>query len=204
MSSVEGGLPEGVTLPPEPIEFRTRPLWAAARLWCGATTFFFAAFVFAYVYLRSLDVNHGWIIGKNVSPSGGLGLAVMGLILLSAVLWRIGYMRPADAISTGTVAIVLAIIAVVLQFVEYTTLGFGPASGGYASVFIGWTITYILAAICGIYWIETQVATLWRASKREVSDNEEAVMRAGVEASSFFWAYFAAIGVLTFAILYVV
>jgi heme/copper-type cytochrome/quinol oxidase subunit 3 len=202
MSSVEGTYPEEPTLPPEPIEFSTRPLGAAARLWCGATTFFFAAFVFAYVYLRSLDVNHGWIIGKNVSPSGGLGAAVMGLILLSAILWRIGYMRRDDTISTGTVAIVLAVIAVVLQFVQYTTLGFGPASGGYASVFIGWTITYILAAICGIYWIETQVATLWRAGKREVSDNEQAVMRAGVEASSFFWAYFAGIGVLTFVMLY--
>ena len=202
MSSVDGAYPE---LPPEPIEFTTRPLWAAARLWCGATTFFFAAFVFAYVYLRSLDVNHGWIIGKNVSPSGGLGLAVMGLFLLSAhPLANRLHAAATDTISTGTVAIVLAIIAVVLQFVEYTTLGFGPASGGYASVFIGWTITYILAAICGIYWIETQVATLWRASKREVSDYEEAVMRAGVEASSFFWAYFAAIGVLTFIILYLV
>jgi hypothetical protein len=204
MSSVEGGLPEGVTLPPEPIEFQTRPLAAGARLWCGATTFFFAAFAFAYVYLRSLDVNHGWIIGKNVSPSGGLGLAVVGLLLLSGILWRVGHMRPGDTISTGTVAIVLAIAAVTLQFVEYTTLGFGPASGGYASVFIGWTITYTLGAICAIYWIETQVATLWRASKREVSDNEEAVMRAGVEASSFFWAYYVAIGVLTFVILYLV
>jgi hypothetical protein len=203
MSSVEGPQ-QGVVLPREPIEFKTRPLWAAARLWCGAVTFFFAAFVFAYVYLRSLDVNHGWIIGKHVSASGGLGAAVMGLILLSAVLWRVGYMRRDDTIATGTVAIVLAIIAVVLQFVQYTTLGFGPASGGYASVFIGWTITYILSAICGIYWIETQVATLWRASKREVSDDEEAVMRAGVEASSFFWAYFAGIGVLTFIILYLV
>jgi heme/copper-type cytochrome/quinol oxidase subunit 3 len=204
MSSVDGGLPEGVTLPPEPIEFRTRPLWAAARLWCGATTFFFAAFVFAYVYLRSLDVNHGWIIGKNVSPSGGLGLGVVGCFLLSAALWRIGHIRRNDTISTGILAIVVAVIAVVLQFVEYTTLGFGPASGAYASVFIGWTVTYALAAICGIYWIETQVATLWRASKREVSDNEEAVMRAGVEASSFYWAYFAAIGLLTFVILYIV
>jgi heme/copper-type cytochrome/quinol oxidase subunit 3 len=200
MSSVDGPV-----LAPEPVEFSTRPLGAAARLWCGATTFFFAAFVFAYVYLRSLDVNHGWIIGKNVSPSGGLGAAVMGLILVSAILWRIGYKRRDDTLSTGVVAMVLAVIAVVLQFVEYTTLGFGPASGAYASVFIGWTITYILAAICGIYWIETQVATLWRLGKRaEVSDYEEAVMRAGVEASSFFWAYFAAIGVLTFIILYLV
>jgi len=193
-----------VNLPPEPIEFQTRPLTVGAKLWCGAVTFFFAAFLFGYVYLRSLDVNHGWIIGKNVSPSGGLGVSVMALLLLSGVLWRIGSKRPHDTVATGVVAIVLAVIAVALQFVEYTTLGFGPASGGYASVFIGWTVTYILAAICAIYWIEVQVVTIWRASKREVTEEEEAIMRAGADASSFFWAYYVAIGVFAYIILYLV
>jgi heme/copper-type cytochrome/quinol oxidase subunit 3 len=202
--SVAESMPGGPRLPPEPIEFRTRPLAAAARLWCGATTFFFAAFVFAYVYLRSLDTNHGWIIGKNVSPSGGLGVTILGLLLLSGILWRVGWMRPDDTIATGIVALVLAVVAVVLQFVEYTTLGFGPASGAYASVFLGWTVTYALGAICAIYWMETQVATLWRARKSHVPEADEAVMRAGVEASSFFWAYYVGIGVLTFIILYVV
>jgi hypothetical protein len=203
MSIVEGASHDP-RLPPEPIEFRTRPLTVAARLWCGATTFFFAAFLFAYVYLRSLDTNHGWIIGKNVSPSGGLGAAIVGLLVLSGILWRVGWMRREDTLSTGIVAIVLAVAAVVLQFVQYTTLGFGPASGGYASVFLGWTITYALGAICVIYWMETQVATVWRASKGHIPEADEAVMRAGIEASSFFWAYYVAIGVLTFVILYLV
>jgi hypothetical protein len=202
MSIVEGASEDPV-LPPEPIEFRTRPLAVAARLWCGATTFFFAAFLFAYVYLRSLNVHNAWIVGNNVSPSGGLGVTIMGLLLLSGILWRVGWMRREDTISTGIVAIVLAVAAVVLQFVEYTTLGFGPTNGAYASVFIGWTVTYALGAICAIYWIETQVATLWRARKGHVPETEEAVMRAGVEASSFFWAYYCAIGVLTFIVLYV-
>ena len=202
MSIVEGAS-EDPRLPPEPIEFRTRPLAVGARLWCGATTFFFAAFLFAYVYLRSLDTGGGWIIGKHVSPSGGLGVTIMALVLLSGILWRVGSISSADTISTGIVAIVLAVVAVVLQFVEYTTLGFGAVNGGYASVFIGWTVTYALGAICAIYWMETQVATVWRARKHHISEAEAAVLRAGVEASSFFWAYYAAIGVLTFIILYV-
>jgi heme/copper-type cytochrome/quinol oxidase subunit 3 len=200
--SVEGVTPD-VRIPAEPIDHKTRPLGVAARLWCGGTTFFFAAFLFAYVYLRSLDENHGWTIG-NVAPSGGLGVAIMALFLLSGILWRIGATRPPDTISTGTVAIVLGVVAVVLQFVQYTTLGFGPASGGYASVFIGWTVTYALGAIGGLYWIEVQVATLARARHRNVSDVEEAVMTAGVEASSFYWAYYCAIGVITFFVLYVI
>lgn len=201
--SAEGAMVEP-RIPPEPVELQTRPLGAAARLWCGATTFFFAAFLFAYVYLRSLDLNHGWILGHHTSPSGGLGATIMALLVVSGVLWRLGSIRPSDTISTGVVAIVLAVIAVVLQFVEYTTLGFGGASGAYASVFIGWTITYTLGAICCIYWIEVQVATLWRATKRDVSAQEQAIMRAGVEASSFFWAYYVVIGVITYIVLYLV
>ena len=31
--------------------------------------------------------------------------------------------------------------------IEWTTLGFGPASGGYASVFIGWTAFYAVLTV---------------------------------------------------------
>ena len=53
----------------------------------------------------------------------------------------------------------MAVAAIVLQFVEYTQLDFGAASGGYAAVFVGWTATYAVLAIGCVYWIETQVAT---------------------------------------------
>ncbi len=200
--SVEGAIGE-VRLPPEPVTHRTRPPGVATRLWCGSVTFFFASFLFAYVFLRSLDVHKDWVIG-HVEPSGGLGVTVMALMVLSGIIWRIGHFRPVDTIATGVVAIVLGIVAVALQILQYTTIDFGGASGAYASVFIGWTSTYILGAIPGLYWIETQLATLVRARKREVSEADQAVLRAGVEASSFFWAYYAAIGVVTFIFLYVI
>ena len=56
----------------------------------------------------------------------------------------------------------LALLAIVLQVIEWTTLGFGPASGGYASVFVGWTAFYAVFTLGCVYWIETQVATAWR------------------------------------------
>jgi heme/copper-type cytochrome/quinol oxidase subunit 3 len=191
------------TLEPEPAEWQPRALWANARLLCGAISFFFAAFLFGYFYLRSIDSDNKWIIG-NVTPPIATGSAIFGLYLVSAVLLRLGIHRPkrSDTLSTGIIAAILGLIAVVLQFVQYTTLGFGPASGGYASIFIGWTSLYAVLAFGGVVWIEIQMATLWRAGRSGTS--RDPVLRAGLEACSFYWAYFVAIGVLAFVVLYLV
>ena len=189
----------------EPASWQPRALWVSARLWCGAVSFFFLAFLFAYFYLRTLDPHHGWKIGK-VDPSVGLGIAVVLPFVLSAALLRAGARDGAATVGRGVGAIGLALLGVILQFVQFTTLGFGPASGAYASVFIGWTSTYVLGGLCGVYWIETQVATAWRLAKEGTvqTEREQQVLRAGLEACSFFWAYFVAIGVLAFVVLYVV
>jgi heme/copper-type cytochrome/quinol oxidase subunit 3 len=185
---------------PEPIEWQPRALWVSARLLCGAISFFFMAFLFGYFYLRLLNTNHAWKIG-TVSPQIGLGAGVAACVVLSAVLFRMGIHRPAaDTLSTGIVAIILGLVAVVLQCVQYASLGFGPASGGYASIFIGWTSTYAVMTLLGLIWIETQTATLWRA--RRAGADEDPLLRAGLEAASFYWAYFAVIGAIAFIILY--
>jgi heme/copper-type cytochrome/quinol oxidase subunit 3 len=191
-------------LEPEPGDWQIKALTLGVKLWCGAIAFFFAAFVFAYFYLRSLDPNHGWKIGHHVSPSGGLGVTIMAVYLLSGILLWLGARRPDDELSTGVAAIVLALIGVGLQFLEYSTLGFGPASGGYASVFIGWTAMYALSGLLGVYWIETHVAAIWRARRNGWSDADPAELRAGLQACSLGWVFFVAIGVLMFVVLYLV
>jgi heme/copper-type cytochrome/quinol oxidase subunit 3 len=196
---------------PEPPEWQPRATWVAVRLFIGSVTFFFLSFVFAYFYLRSIDSNHSWKIGA-VNPSLGLGVAIAALFAVSAIVLRLGAKRPTDTLGAGIAALVLAVAGIVLQFVEYTTLGFGGPSGAYASVFIGWTGTYAVFAIGCVYWIETQVAGLWRARreglKRPVREGvpaeDIALMRAGIDACSFFWAYYAGVGVLAFIILYIV
>jgi heme/copper-type cytochrome/quinol oxidase subunit 3 len=208
---MEASAPLAAHIEPEPASWQPRALWVAVRLWVGSTSFFFVAFVFAYFYLRSLDVNHGWKIGA-VNPSIGLGLAIAALFALSAIVFRLGATRPTDTVGAGLAAILMAVAAIVLQFIEYTQLGFGAASGGYASVFIGWTALYAILAIGCVYWLETQVASVWRARreglKRPVAEGvpaeDIALMRAGLDACSFFWAYYAALGVLAFIILYLV
>jgi cellobiose-specific phosphotransferase system component IIC len=177
------------------------------RLLCGAISFFFAAFVFAFFYLKALDTNHSWKIG-TVQPAKGLGLSIMALIVVGAVIYRLAAKRPeVDELAAGAIAVLFTLGAVALQFFEYTLLGFGASSGGYASVFIGWTATYAVVALMGIYWIWIQTASLFRVRREgereiEIPAGEEQLLRAGVEAASFYWAYFAAIGFLSWIVLY--
>lgn len=188
----------------EPREWAFRSLNAGAKLWCGSVAFFFAAFVFAYFYLKSLDNNNSWTIGKHVSPSGGLGVAVMGAFLLSGLFLYMATRRPVDAVSTGVAAVVLALTGVALQFVEYSVLGFGPASGGYASVFFGWTACYALGALWGVYWMETLVASLWRARRNDFAEVDPDLLKAGFSSCSICWSFFVGIGALMFIVLYLV
>ncbi len=193
----------------EPPEWQPRAMWVAARQLCGAAAFFFISFVFAYFYLRSLDLDKNWKIG-SVNPSIGLGVAIVVVLIVSAMVLRAASIRPALTVMAGVIALALLLLAVVLQVVEWTTLGFGPSSGGYASVFIGWTAFYAVFALMSGYWIETQVATAWRRRSRGVVATSAAVLtdetlvRADLEACSFFWAFYVGTGVVAFIILYLV
>jgi heme/copper-type cytochrome/quinol oxidase subunit 3 len=214
---MEASAPLHPQIDPEPPQWQPRAIWVGGRLLCGAISFFFASFLFAYFYLRSLDLNKTWTIGA-VHPSKGLGAAVIALFVVGAVIYRLAAKRPPDVFAAGIVAIVMSLLAVALQFYEYTTLDFGASSGGYASVFFGWTALYAIVALLGIYWIETQMANLWRIRRLGIAaptetpsdavelmpTTENELLRASIEASSFYWAYFVAIGLLAWIVLYLV
>ncbi len=207
---MEASAPIAPHIETEPPEWQPRAIWVGGRLLCGVIAFFFASFVFAFFYLKALDVNHNWKIG-HVVPDGGIGVSIASLLVLSAVIFRLGARRPTgDSMAAGIIAILAGIVAVVLQFIEYVVIDFGAASGGYAAVFFGWTVTYAIVALMGLYWIEIQVASLWRARREgqmretEVPTTETALVLAGIEASSFYWAFFVVIGVLAYVLLYLV
>ena len=191
----------------EPPEWQPRATWVSARLLCGAAAFFFAAFVFAYFYLRSQDNNHDWRIGHVAAP-GVLGTVIAVVLVASAVALHVARGSRARMLSAGAVALGLALLAIVLQVFAWTRLGFGPASGGYASVYVGWTAFYTVVTLACAYWIETQVATAWRRTRYGVRTTPAEVLsdpptiRAGAEAASFFWSFHVAIGVLMFVVLY--
>jgi heme/copper-type cytochrome/quinol oxidase subunit 3 len=212
----------------EPPELLGRNLSTAGHLLASATAFFFLAFVFAYFYLRSLN-NHGMWRPKGVNPSVGWGTAIVACIVLSVLLTRLGLMdhraerRPQWRVK-GLAALVLGLLALVLQVVAWTRLPFGPADGAYASVYFGWTAFYFLFVLCSLFWLETVLATSWRyrgwasgaaivapgeASGdpgREGEDIRDPVslVRAELDALSFYWTFLAGIGVLTWIVLYLV
>jgi heme/copper-type cytochrome/quinol oxidase subunit 3 len=188
-------------LEPEPATWQPRVMWVGGRMLAASITFYFISFVFAYFYLRSLDLNRNWKIG-HVSPPMGLGIAILVLLLASAVALRIAARRPLTSLPLAAAALVLALIGIGLQAYEWTTLGFGGASGGYASVFIGWTVSYVALALPGIIAIETQVATVWRARREGWGALGAEVGEATVETCSFYWAYYVFIAVVAFVLLY--
>ncbi len=197
----------------EPPDWQPHAIRFGGRLLCGSITFFFVSFLFAYFYLLALNTNGHFRIGST-QPPVGLGTAIAGLLLIGAIVYRLAARRPfADVLPAGVLALACTLAAVALQFYEYTTLSFGAASGGYAAVFFGWTAWYAVLALIGAYWIEIQVASLVRSrvgaserrARREgVPADDEELLRAGIEASSFYWAYFVAIGIIAFIVLYLV
>jgi heme/copper-type cytochrome/quinol oxidase subunit 3 len=193
----------------EPPEWQPRALWVSVRLLCGGAAFFFISFVFAYFYLRSLDSSGDWKIGK-VSPSMGFGVAIVVVLIISAVTMHFAARRPPVTLPLGLLTLGLGLVAVVLQVVEWTTLGFGPASGGYASVYVGWTAFYSVFLLFCVYWIETQIASVWRRRREGVEHTPAQVLtdtvlyREGLHACSFFWTFYVLNGVLLFVILYLV
>jgi heme/copper-type cytochrome/quinol oxidase subunit 3 len=201
-----------------------RNLRAAGHLLASATAFFFLAFVFGYFYLRSLN-NAGLWHPKGVHPAQTLGALVMVLSVASAVVVRLGLTdhragrRPGWR-RKGGAAIALGLVAIVLQIVEWTSLGFGPTDGGYASVFYGWTAFQLLFSVGALWWLENTLAVSIRyrgypkrmpapghASgdpHRTAHDIEDPVtlVRAELEAVSYYWAFLAGLGVLAWIILY--
>jgi heme/copper-type cytochrome/quinol oxidase subunit 3 len=209
----------------EPPEILGRNLSSAGHLLASATAFFFLAFVFAYFYLRSLDNSHKWH-PKGIDPSLGLGTAIVVVLVASSVVLRLALAdqraarRPqwrAKALAT----ILLGLAAIVLQIVEWLTIGFGPADGGYASVFFGWTAFLALFLFGAVYWLETLLATAYRYRGVPVGGQPAAgeasgdpyrphadvsdplsLVRPGLEAATFFWTFLVGLALVTWVVLY--
>jgi heme/copper-type cytochrome/quinol oxidase subunit 3 len=203
-------VPHGVEIPPEPPDVGARALSVASRLLAGASTFFFLAFVFAYFYLRSLNVHGEWH-PAHVKPDKALGTAFAACVVLSAVAMVLAGRRAKRKERSWTAPALaglgLGLAAVVLQCIEYTVQDFGPTDGAFASVFCAWTATYLLAVLGTMYWLETNIASELRARRQpaggegDIADPDR-LIAPGLDAAVFYWGFLAGIGLLTYVVLY--
>jgi heme/copper-type cytochrome/quinol oxidase subunit 3 len=208
----------------EPPEVMGRNLRVGAHLWSSATAFFFVAFLFTYFYLRSLN-NHGLWRPKGVKPPVTLGTLIAIAVAVSAIasLAAARRLRAGDRgafRSLGLVALALGIAAIVLQIVVFSTVGFGPTDGAYASVFLAWSGFYMVFVAGTMYWLEVLLATSFRYRSQVASEPGEAsgdpdrmgddiarplsLQSPGADAFAFTWGVLAGIGVLTWIILYLI
>jgi heme/copper-type cytochrome/quinol oxidase subunit 3 len=212
----------GVEIPPEPPDVGARALSVAARLLCGATTFFFLAFLFAYFYLRSINQYGFWRpsaallkaqneVHVSLNPDQGLGIAFVVCLLLSVALTIVAgrQMKRGSRgwVSSAIGGLVLGMAAIGVQCVELVVQRFGPTDGAFASVFCVWIAFYLLAVLATMYWLETQVATELRARRKpaagdgDIKDPDRLIAPA-LDAAVFYWGFLGAIGVLTYVTLY--
>src|SRR5579863_3104564 len=141
MSDLVQGAP--VVIERGPPELQERNTWVAARLLVSSTVFLFLPFVFGYLYLASLNTSKLWKPAGVKGPIGW-GLAVLLTLVACASLlaWaRAELARGEERRSRwlALAALAVGVAAVVLQGLEYANLGFGPADGGFASVFVAWS-----------------------------------------------------------------
>jgi heme/copper-type cytochrome/quinol oxidase subunit 3 len=221
MSSPSEGAPLGRIVPPvaagveiaaESADVGARALSVAARLLAGATTFFFLAFLFAYFYLRSINVEHMWR-PSHVKVDQPLGVAFIAAVVVSVALAIVSgrQMKRESRTWVGPAvgALAFGVIAVILQCIEYTAQKFGPTDGAFASVFSAWTGFYLIATLATMYWLETQVATELRARRSPAGSNvggdiedPDRLIAPGLDATVFYWTFLGAIGVITYVTLY--
>jgi heme/copper-type cytochrome/quinol oxidase subunit 3 len=186
----------------EPAEVFERTMAVGARIAAAAVAFFFIAFLFAFFYLRALDSNGKWNQhGLDPGQAWGLPifLCVVGSVgVFAAAVWSLrrdaALWRPGSFAALG-----LGLAAVVLQSVQYTQLAFGPADGGYASVFVGWTGLYAVFMLGVLYWLETQVAQTLREG-----DAALPLIRPSAEALRVVWFVLGLVGLVAYILLYLV
>jgi heme/copper-type cytochrome/quinol oxidase subunit 3 len=185
---------------PDPAEEVATNLRTGTLLWLAGTVFVFLPPFFAWFYLRSLNSAGQWR-PPGVNPPQGLGLAIMAAFVVSAGALALASLVRSAGGWKALVAcsLALGIAGVVLQVVEYTKLGFGATSGGYASVFYGWTAVTAAVALATMLWAETLLAYGLR-----YTDPPQSVVRPRLLMVATYWGFVASLSVVMWLLLYVI
>jgi heme/copper-type cytochrome/quinol oxidase subunit 3 len=198
----------------EPPEILSRNLQVGARMLAAAQAFALLSFVFAYFYLRTLNSNGDWR-PKHVNPSGGVGVAMLVCLLGAGLAYWWAVQRLGDGTERGwrvwsLTSLVLGVAAFVLIIVAFASISFGPTSGGYASVFVGWNALYGVNLLLVLIWLETLVAQSLHTHTQEVVPETSdiaapfEVMRPAGDAFAIVLYLAVLFGVMGYVLLYVI
>ena len=178
------------------------------RLLASAVVFVFVSFVFAFFYLRAVN-SHNDFHPAHVNPQQGYGIGILVCVLAAVGTFELARRRLARAALSAWrlgagVALVLALIVVVLQVVEYLRLPFKTAAGGYASVFWGWTLMFLLCWLGATYWIETLVAQTLRHSADGDGGHGSELLGPAAAGCAVFLVTLGGVQVVAYVLLYLV
>ena len=192
---------------PEEIAFEVRnhegALWTGGRLLVGIWAFASAALAFAYFYLRSANNFQLWR-PRGITAPTATGAAIFALSFAAGLLVIFGARRfrkgeVLDWEVAGWTSVLAGLVVVGLQIWQLTQLPFFPGSSGYASCFIGWASMNIALILCGLYWLETNLARELRLRRAAAQDGGAArsalpparLFRLSVDNCSLFWGFIA-------------
>lgn len=156
---------------------------------------FVAALVFSYLYLRGLNTEHAWLAPKQDIAAIWFSWLIAGVLAVSALVFHWGYRGilaggEVRLVTASAFALLIVVIAAVLQFVQLATFPFGVADSAYSScmyVIAGANLFHILlTAFLGL--------GMWNRSRRHIysADSNWQVHVVGLW---WTWIALAAIGV---------
>lgn len=189
-----------------------RTLWLGTRLLAACTAFYFLGFLFAFVYLKTLNTNGQWR-PRHVHASGTVGAVVLLLVLASVVAFVVAVRALTGGrwrgwrVASATAA-ALGLAAVIVQIVQLIHPGFPNGTSGYASVFVGWQWSIVVALLCGLYAVLTLISQSFRMrpETRVAADDltSPAALTAMAAALRFMLVLVAGVELLAWALLYLV
>jgi len=130
---------------------------------------FVAALMFSYLYLRGLNTEHAWLAPKQDTAAIWLSWLIAGVLAVSAAVFYWGYRGilaggEARLVTASAFALLIVLIAGVLQFVQLATFPFGVADSAYSSCM------YVIAGANLVHILITMFLGLgmWNRSRRHM------------------------------------
>jgi heme/copper-type cytochrome/quinol oxidase subunit 3 len=196
-------LPNLVVSPPEwAPEVDARLARVGMRILLGADVFFFAAFFFAFFYLRAMNNDYAWLPPGTTHPTRAIGAIIVLLLVLCAAFYLLGARALASTPSTARLLFWLALIAGILscavQLYEFRNLGFDPQlGGGYPSVFVGLKGGLLAQVVGALLWLGSHIA--------QAKPLGDSVARpASASMFGYFLIYLAGVSLVAYLVLYFV